>query len=610
MCGIIGYTGKSQALPILIGGLKRLEYRGYDSSGVAILDQTLDLVRAPGRIKALEDKLAGRVLGGKTGIAHTRWATHGPPVEKNTHPHADCGGQLALVHNGIIENYSDLRRGLEARGHVFRSETDTETLVHLIEDALITNSNDLPGAVRAALRQVRGTYGLAVVSRNTPGTIVVARLGSPIVIGIADDGQYVASDPSAILGHTRKVIFLDDGEMAILRTDGYEIRSLDNLPIAKQPEDLDWSTEEAQKDGQPHFMLKEMLEQPEVIRNSLRGRLDPEHGTAILGGLRDVDARLREIDRLIIVACGSAYYSALVGEYMLEENAGLPVEVELASEFRYRNPIITAKTAVLAVSQSGETADTLAAIREAELKGALTLGIVNAVGSSIARETHAGVYNHAGPEIGVASTKAFVSQLTVFALLTLLLGRQRNMTLAYGQKIVQELQGLPDLLQTILDKRGHIAEVAARWSGAKDMLYLGRKYMAPIALEGALKLKEISYVHAEGYAAGEMKHGPIALIEPTFPSLVLCPRDCLYEKTKSNIQELRARGGPIIAVTTEGNAEAAEFAEEIIFIPQTIEMLMPILAVVPLQLFAYDMALGRGYDPDKPRNLAKSVTVE
>ncbi len=610
MCGIIGYVGRRQALPILLEGLKRLEYRGYDSAGVCVLDVVLRTVRSPGKIKALEDRLAGQELGGSLGIAHTRWATHGPPTEANTHPHADCSGRLALVHNGIIENYSELRRELEAQGHVFASETDTETLAHLIEQIQKDEACDLPMAVRLALRRVRGTYGLAVVSADQPDVLVVVRLGSPIVLGIGDNEFFVASDASAILGHTRQVVFLDDGEMAVLDRQGYRVSSLDDAPVAKSPESIDWSAEEAQKNGQPHFMLKEMREQSDVIRNSVRGRIDSENGLAVLGGLRDVADRLRQIDRLIIVACGSAYYAGLVGEYMLEENAGIPVEVELGSEFRYRKPIITPNTAVLAITQSGETADTLAALREAKMKGALTLGIVNAVGSTIARETDAGVYNHAGPEIGVASTKAFVSQLTVLALLTLFLGRQRQMSLAYGQKIAQELQRLPELVGSVLDQRENIRLAAERWGKSRDMLYLGRKYLAPIAHEGALKLKEISYIHAEGYAAGEMKHGPIALIEPSFPCLVLCPEDGLYEKTKSNIQELKARGGPIIAVTTEGNEEVGRFADEVLFMPRNMEMLQPILAVVPLQLFAYYVAISKGFDPDKPRNLAKSVTVE
>ncbi len=611
MCGIIGYIGKRDALPILIEGLKRLEYRGYDSAGVGILeDEKLSIFRSPGKISSLEKALGDSTIAGTLGIAHTRWATHGPPEERNAHPHADCGARLAVVHNGIIENYAELRASLESRGHTFRSQTDTEVLPHLIEEEQKKKSCDLSTAVRSVLRQIRGTYGIAVVSSEAPDKLIVARLGSPIVLGIGTDEFFVASDASAVLGHTHKVIFLDDGEMAELSRDGYRIFSLDNSKIDKCPEELDWSAEDMQKNGQPHFMLKEMLEQPEVIRNSLRGRLDVENGLAVLGGLRDVAERLRHIDRLIIVACGSAYYAGQVGEYMIEENAGIPVEVELGSEFRYRQPIITENTAVLAVSQSGETADTLAAIREAKMKGALTLGIVNAVGSTIARETDAGVYNHAGPEIGVASTKAFVSQLTVFALLTLFLGRQRKMSMSYGRKLALELQRIPDLVQSILANRQALEPIAASISGAKGMFYLGRKYNAPIAFEGALKLKEVSYIHAEGYASGEMKHGPIALVDSSFPSVVIAPVDSVFEKNKSNIQELKARGGKIFSLTDEDSGDLRSMSDGIIAVPKTVEMLQPILDIVPLQLLAYQVALTKGFDPDKPRNLAKSVTVE
>ncbi len=611
MCGIVAYVGSRDSLPILLDGLKRLEYRGYDSAGVAVVRDGLHVLRAPGKIAELESKLSASPLSGTTGIAHTRWATHGPPVEKNAHPHADCAGRIAVVHNGIIENYAELRRDLEARGHSFRSDTDTEVLPHLIEDALQRPGATLTSAVRQAVSRVRGTYGIAVTSADEPSLLVTARLGSPIVLGIGEHGMFAASDASAIIGHTRQVVFLDDGEIAALRPDGYEISSLDNRgPVTKLPEEIEWSAEAAQKQGHQHFMLKEMLEQPDVVRNTTRGRLNSDEGLAVLGGLRDVTDRLRETDRLIIVGCGSAYYAGLIGEYMLEEYAGIPVEVELASEFRYRKPVITPRTAVIAVSQSGETADTLAAIREARLKGALTLGIVNAVGSTIARETDAGVYNHAGPEIGVASTKAFVSQATVFGLLTLLLGRQRQMSLVMGRRIAEEVARLPGLIASVLERRDDIRRIAERYASATGFLYLGRKYSAPVAYEGALKLKEISYIHAEGYAAGEMKHGPIALIDPSFPSMVLCPRDSVYEKTKSNIEELRARGGPVIALTTEGNADIRRLAEDVIEIPKTLEMLTPILAVVPLQLFAYCVAVFKGFDPDKPRNLAKSVTVE
>ncbi|MCR4278593.1 MAG: glutamine--fructose-6-phosphate transaminase (isomerizing) [bacterium] len=609
MCGIVGYIGKRDALGILMDGLHRLEYRGYDSAGVAVVDGDLTVTRASGKIAELEKKVSQITHHGTTGIAHTRWATHGPPVEKNAHPHRDCSGRLAIVHNGIIENHAELRRDLQAKGHVISSETDSEILAHLIENEMKTQG-DLSTALRFAVRRVRGTYGVAVVSMDEPGTICVARLGSPIVIGVGDGEMFVASDASAIMRYTTRVIYLDDGEMATLEAGNYRIRSLDNLPVAKEITEIEWSEEDVQKNGQPHFMLKEMLEQSEVLRNTMRGRLDADNGTAILGGLKDASERLRELDRITIVACGSAYYAGLVGKYMLEEYAGISVTVELASEFRYRKPVLTNTTAVIAVSQSGETADTLAAVKEAKMKGILTLGIVNTVGSTIARETDFGVYNHAGPEIGVASTKAFISQCVVFALLTLFLGRQRQLSLVMGKRIVEELKRLPELVDRILDGRELVRDVAEKYSDVTSMIFLGRKYCSPIAYEGALKLKEITYIHAEGYAAGEMKHGPIALVCPELPSVVLCPKDSVYEKTKSNIEELRARGGKIIAVTTEENDEVHEFAEDVIEIPKTLEMLTPILAVIPLQFFSYYTSVKKGIDPDKPRNLAKSVTVE
>ncbi|HWR00063.1 MAG TPA: glutamine--fructose-6-phosphate transaminase (isomerizing) [Candidatus Methylomirabilis sp.] len=609
MCGIVGYVGTRDALPVLLDGLKRLEYRGYDSAGVAVVHDGLQIVRSPGRVAALEEKMESALLSGATGIAHTRWATHGPPVEKNAHPHADCANRIAVVHNGIIENYAELRSELERDGHAFRSDTDTEVLAHLIEREQAAGRS-FADAVAESLPRVRGTFGIAVVCAEEPGVVITARLGSPIVLGVGRGETFVASDPSAILGHTRQVVYLDDGEMAVLRPDGYDVTLLDRRPVAKNVEEIEWTDEAAQKQGHPHFMLKEMLEQPEVIRNTTRGRLSAEDGLVVLGGLRDVADRLRDTDRIIVTGCGSAYYAGLIGEYMLEEYAGIPVEVELASEFRYRKPVINARTAVLAVSQSGETADTLAAIREAKSKGALTLGIVNAVGSTIARETDAGVYNHAGPEMGVASTKAFVSQVTVFALLALLLGRQRAMSPETGKQIAEEIARLPELVAYILERREDIRRIAEKYATSTDFLYLGRKYCAPVAYEGALKLKEISYIHAEGYAAGEMKHGPIALIDPSFPSVVLCMQDSVYEKTRSNIEEIRARRGPVIAVTTEGNSGIRRLVDDVIEIPKTLEMLTPILAVVPLQMFAYFVAVSKGYDPDKPRNLAKSVTVE
>ncbi|MEK7105268.1 MAG: glutamine--fructose-6-phosphate transaminase (isomerizing), partial [Patescibacteria group bacterium] len=506
-----------------------------------------------------------------------------------------------------------IRERLRGTGHTFTSQTDTEVLAHLIEHEQANGGSPiaLKDAVAHALSHVRGAYGLALVSADNPNEIIVARLGSPLVIGVGKDEWFVASDPSAILSHSRQVVYLDDGELCVLGRNGYSITRLDMSPVEKHVEQIDWSVEDVQKNGQAHFMLKEMLEGPEVLVNTMRGRLNVEEGTAVLGGLRDVADRLRTIDRLIIVGCGSARLAGMVGKYMLEEYAGIPVEVEIASEFRYRQPVLTETTAVLAISQSGETADTLAAIREAKMKGVLTLGIVNTVGSSIARETDAGVYNHAGPEIGVASTKAFLSQMVVLAMFAIFLGRQRRMSVATGQRIAKELTELPELLQRILDNSASIKTLAERWAKYEHFFFLGRKYCTPVACEGALKLKEISYIHAEAYAAGEMKHGPIALIDANFPSVVICPKDSVYEKTRSNIEEIRARGGKVIALTTEGNeTEMAECSDDVITIPKTLEMLTPILATAPLHLFAYYVALARNCDPDKPRNLAKSVTVE
>lgn len=610
MCGIVGYIGKSLAAPILVNGLRRLEYRGYDSAGIGVLGEHLQVFRAKGEIDNLEGRFVPKDIHGTAGIGHTRWATHGEPVERNAHPHQDCTGSIAVVHNGIIENYRELRDNLSAKGHNFDSDTDSEVIPHLIEEAMAKGTMDLCEASLEAVNQLEGTFGIAVVSRNSKDEIFVARMGSPVVLGIGKGEMFVASDANAILEHTRQVVFLEDGEMACVRADGYQIRSLENLPIAKQEEHLDWTFEATEKNGQPHFMLKEMLEQPEVIQDSLRGRLIIGEGRAHLGGLEDVAERLREIDRLIVVGCGSAFYAGLVGEYMLEEIAGLPVEVELASEFRYRKPAFSRHTAVLAVSQSGETADTLAAIRTAKQRGMLTLGMVNSVGSTIARETDAGIYNHAGPEIGVASTKAFISQLTIFGLLTLFLGRQRTLSQEDAIEFAKALALLPEQVSAVLDSRKKIEAIARKYSMLKNCLFVGRKGSAPIAYEGALKLKEISYAHAEGYAAGEMKHGPIALIDKNFPSIVVCPEDSVYKKTISNIEELKARGGPIIAITTEGNTSIKPLAEDVIFVPKTIEPLQPILSVIPLQLFAYYMATERGFNPDKPRNLAKSVTVE
>jgi glucosamine--fructose-6-phosphate aminotransferase (isomerizing) len=603
MCGIIGYLGKQNALPIVLDGLKRLEYRGYDSAGIFVCGhRSRKAVKAVGKIEKLEQKLRNFSIEGDCCLGHSRWATHGRPSIANAHPHTDCQKKIWLVHNGIIENYKELRERLEQREHQFRSETDTEVIAHLIEEY---QDYPLEEAVRLALKKVQGTYALAVVSTDEPEKIVVARNSSPLLIGVGQDEYIVASDAAAIVTHTKKVIYLDDGEIGVITPEGFRIFTLDKRGVEKPINHIDWDITQAQKNGFAHFMLKEIFEQPEAIENSLRGRLIVDEGLAKLGGLEIAEKKLRQIKRLIITACGTAYYAGLVGEYMLEEYAGVPTEVELASEFRYRKPILDRNTALLAISQSGETADTLAAVEEAKRKGVLTLGIVNVVGSTVARQTEAGVYNHIGPEIGVASTKAFTSQLSVAALLTLFLGRQRQMSLIMGRRIAQELQKIPKYIKEILIKK-----IAKKYSKYNNFFYLGRKYNYPIALEGALKLKEISYIPAEGYGAGEMKHGPIALIDKSFPSVCIVPSDSVYEKMISNIEEIKARQGKIIAIATKGDQRIKKLADDCIYIPKTLEMLTPILSVVPLQLFAYYMADLRKCDPDKPRNLAKSVTVE
>lgn len=614
MCGIVGYLGKERALPILIDGLKNLEYRGYDSAGVVVLDKNgASLTRSVGKVHNLETRLAdgSLELHGTIGVAHTRWATHGKVSEENAHPHRDCHGQIFVVHNGIIENYKELKAELLAEGHRFFSETDTEILSHLIEKYYKTGEGVmLFDAVRNALHDVRGTYGIAVVSTLEPDKIIAARNSSPLILGVGVDGNIVASDASAIVHHTKNVVYLKDEEIVELRADNFKIETLGSAITTRIPEKLEWDVETIKKGGHEHFLHKEIFEIPETIRNSTRGRAIVEDGMAKLGGIESIKEKLREIERLELVACGTASYAARVGEYMLEEYAGMPTEVDIGSEFRYRKPILDQKTALVAVSQSGETADTLAAIKEAKEKGILTLGIVNVVGSSIAREAGVGIYNHAGPEISVASTKAFVSQLSVLALLTVFLGRQRQMSLVTGKRILEELSRLPELVSSVLAGEARIKEVAEKYKDVEHMMYLGRKYNYPIALEGALKLKEITYIHAEGQAAGEIKHGSIAMIDERFPCFFIAPKDSVYEKTVSNIEEIHARGGRVIALTTEGNTELEHLAEDVLYIPKTLEMLTPILAAVPLYLFAYHVAVLRGRDVDKPRNLAKSVTVE
>jgi glucosamine--fructose-6-phosphate aminotransferase (isomerizing) len=608
MCGIVGYVGTREAPPLLLEGLKRLEYRGYDSAGVSITNGGgLETRKAAGKISKLEAVMNGSPIHGTVGIAHTRWATHGPPTECNAHPHHDCTNTIAVVHNGIIENASTLKAQLEARGHTFRSETDTEVLAHLIEAEY---EDDLEGAVADALRQVEGTYGIAVVSSRDPDKIVAARKGSPLLLGVGEGEYYVASDASAILQHTRQVVYLDDGEVAVLSRNGYQVVDLRERQLQKPVTKIDWDLEQIEKGGFPHFMLKEIFEQPQTIENTMRGRLLLEEGDAKLGGIDLPPEKLLEADQIIITACGTSWHAGLIGEQLIEEFARIPVEVEYASEFRYRNAVVTPKTIAIVISQSGETADTLAALREAKNRGATTIGIVNVVGSTISRETDCGMFTHAGPEIGVASTKAFTSQVVALALFTLKLARMRGLSVVKGREIAEALQKLPGQIQQILDRAGEIETLAEEFKRAPNFLYLGRGYNFPTALEGALKLKEISYIHAEGYPAAEMKHGPIALIDEMMPVVFVAPHDSVFEKLVSNVQEVKARRGTVIAITTR-DEEALEGKVDYEFrIPETIEELTPVLAAIPLQLLAYYIAVKRGANVDQPRNLAKSVTVE
>ncbi len=608
MCGIIGYVGSGDAVPLVLEGLKRLEYRGYDSAGFALVeDGQLVVEKSAGRLSEFMASLGDSLPSGRAAIAHTRWATHGAPTDNNAHPHTDCTGRIAVIHNGIIENVAVLRATLAKHGHSFRSDTDTEVLAHLIEHLY---EDSLQGAVAAALKQVEGAYGLAVICTYEPHTIVAAKQGSPLLLGVGDGENFVASDAAAVLQHTRSVVYLDDGEMAVLTKDGYQIPDLDTTRVAKAVSPVDWDLATIERGGYPHFMLKEIMEQPVSICNTLRGHLLPEDGNARLSGINLSDAELLEFDRVVLIACGTSWHAALIGEYMLEELARVPVEVEYASEFRYRNPIIDDRTLVVGISQSGETADTLAAVREAKKKGAWTLGIVNVVGSSIAREVDGGTYIHAGPEIGVASTKAFTCQVTALALLTLRLGRQRALSVLQGREIVEALNALPEQVKAVLAKANEIERIAEQYVRAPNALYLGRGYNFPVALEGALKLKEISYIHAEGYPAAEMKHGPIALIDGMMPVVFVAPQDGVYPKIVSNLEEVKARGGRVFAVVTDGDDQIARLADHVFTIPKTLDSLTPLLSVLPLQLFAYYIAVRRGCNVDQPRNLAKAVTVE
>jgi glucosamine--fructose-6-phosphate aminotransferase (isomerizing) len=614
MCGIVGYIGKRNVISILVDGLKRLEYRGYDSAGVAFWDKEgIRVFKIAGKVAELERMLIGLGSNSNIGIAHTRWATHGIPNEVNAHPHVDCTGNIAVVHNGIVENYQSLKKKLEKEGHIFKSQTDTEVIAHLIEE-FYKIYGDIEIALRNLFFEVKGTFGLAIMTSYDPDKIIVARRGSPIAIGIGNGENITASDPTAIIGITRDVIFLDDDEYAIITRDNVSVKRVDQNSVSELDKEIfkiEFELEQIEKGGFPHFMLKEIFEQPESIMNSMRGRVLIEDGDAKLGGLSDVMDKILNAKRFIITACGTSWHAGLVGKYMIEQFARVPVVVEYASEFRYRDPVIYPDDVAWFISQSGETADTLAALRLVKSKGATALGIVNVVGSTIARESDAGVYIHAGPEIGVASTKAFTSQLVVLALITLLIGRRNgNISLEQGREIAQELVKLPEKVREILKLNDFIEEIAQRLKEHRNFLYLGRGYNYPVALEGALKLKEISYIHAEGYPAAEMKHGPIALIDENMPVVFIAPKDSIYEKVLSNIEEVKARRGKVISIITERDDKILRVSDFVIQIPQTIEMLMPILTVIPLQLLAYHIAVKRGCDVDQPRNLAKSVTVE
>ena len=612
MCGIVGFTGRTPALPFLLDGLRRMEYRGYDSAGVALAGgdpARIEVRRAVGKVDALADALRADPpdASATCGIGHTRWATHGAPCVRNAHPHLSPDGRIALVHNGIIDNFLDLRERLRAKGHEFRSDTDSEVVAHLIQEC---RGGSLIESVARALALVRGTYGIAVVSADEPGRIVVARRGSPVVVGTADGAAFVASDPAALAGRADRVAFLDDGDLALLEPGSFEVRSIAGEPVVREASPLDFDPTAVEKGGYEHFMLKEIFEQPEALENCLRGRLLPEEGTAKLSGLRLGPREIAALSNVVLTACGTSYYAGLHGAYAFEQFAGIPARIEQAAEFRYRNPIVAPDTALVSLSQSGETADTLAAVREAKRKGALVLSVCNAVGSTIAREAGRGVYLHAGPEIGVASTKAFLCQIAALEMMALLFGRTRRLSGAEGAAIVRALASLPDLVRAVLAKNDAIARIAEKHAGARDAFYIGRGYQYPAALEGALKLKEISYLHAEGYHAAELKHGPIALLDEKVPVVALAPRGPDRDKTLGNIQECRARNAPVVAIVTEGDADARAFTEDLVEVPPCPDFVAAVPVVVAEQLFAYHVARLRGEPIDKPRNLAKSVTVE
>jgi glucosamine--fructose-6-phosphate aminotransferase (isomerizing) len=611
MCGIVGYIGHREAWPIIIKGLHRLEYRGYDSAGVALQNGDLRIYKKAGKVSDLENFAAHEDLGGKMGMGHTRWATHGAPSDRNSHPHTSGDERLAIIHNGIIENYATLKDELISEGHEFRSDTDTEVLIHLIEHIQKKTGLDLRESVRVALNEVVGAYAIVVMSKDEPDQLIAARKGSPMVIGVGKDEYFIASDASPIVEYTKNVIYLNDNEIAYLKRDELLIKNLDNVVKTPYVQELEIKLEMLEKSGYEHFMLKEIYEQPRSIRDCMRGRIHPEEGLVQLGGIKEYADKLKNVDRIIIVACGTSWHAGLVGEYLIEEYARIPVEVEYASEFRYRNPIITDKDVVIAISQSGETADTMAALELAKEKGATLFGICNVVGSSIPRLTHAGVYTHAGPEIGVASTKAFTAQVTVLTLMAFYMGQQRGkLSTSQSVSLLSELDQIPTLVEKALKSNDYIQQIAAKFKDARNFLFLGRGTGFPVALEGALKLKEISYIHAEGYPAAEMKHGPIALIDEEMPVVVIATKNSSYEKVISNIQEVKARKGVVIAIVTEGDTEVKKMADHVIEIPDADEAFLPILATIPLQLLSYHIAVMRGCNVDQPRNLAKSVTVE
>lgn len=608
MCGIISYCGNRQAIPILIDGLKRLEYRGYDSAGLSTVDKNkMVTIKTVGKVSRLENKTAGTRINSSFGIAHTRWATHGKPSEINAHPHTDCHNKISIVHNGIIENYLELKEELQNKGHQFKSQTDTEVIAHLIED---NYENDLEVAIIKSVERLVGTFGIAVIHTDYKHQIFIVKRGSPIIIGIGDNEFFAASDSNALAPYTHKMVYLSDDEIAVLNSNRFYIKNMKNEILEKKIEILDEDEYKIDKKGYEHYMLKEIFEQPESIKNAFRGRIILNEGVSKLGGLEPVLDRLRNIKKIIIVSCGTSYHAGLLGRYIFEALTELDIEIELASEFRYRRLKLNEDVAVLAISQSGETADTLAAIKEAKRKGALLLGIVNAVGTSIAQITDAGVYNHAGPEIGVASTKIYTSQLVIITLIALFIGRYQTVSFIEGSELLTALKKLPDQVKDILKNAKQIEKIALRYAHFKNFLYIGRLYNYPTAMEGALKLKEISYAHAEGYPAGEMKHGPISLIDENFPTIAIVPKDSTYDKMINNIQEIRARNGRILSITNDGEDKIKNISDDLILVPRTLSILQPILNIIPLQLFAYYIAKEKGCDVDKPRNLAKSVTVE